>query len=343
MRADLRSSERHMLFAAAAGAVASLALALIDPAAALTGWLGAAAAFAAIPAGSLCLLAMMTLIPGVWGEALRLTCEAGTLLALPALLAFVPVLLGMGVIYPWMIHGPQTPFQSVWLGPLPFALRTMLWFALLWSASGAIRARHRTRAVAAGALVAFPVLGSLVAIDWLMSLDLKLASSAFGLQILILSVTLAFAVLLLFRITLGGRPYRVGVSGGLLLCLLLMWAYIQFLTFFILWSPGLPDGAAWYGRRAGGWDAAEWAFALLGGWPLLALLLARFRRNAAWLARLCISVIAGKLIEFAWFALPGSGPLAVASFALAAAALASVTAVGLAVAMRRRIGTRAPA
>ena len=46
---------------------------------------------------------------------------------------------------------------------------------LLWGAARAIRARRRTRAVAAATLVAFPLLGSLVAIDWLMSLDLHLA------------------------------------------------------------------------------------------------------------------------------------------------------------------------
>lgn len=342
MRVELLRPEARLLIVGGLSAGAALALCLIDPAAALTGWLGAAVAFAAIPAGALCLMAMMRLIPGAWGESLRLTCEAGTLLALPALALFLPVMLGVRAIYPWMAHRPETAFQAFWLDPWFYALRTLLWFLMLWGAARAIRARRRTRAVAAATLVAFPLLGSLVAIDWLMSLDLHLASSAFGLQCLILSVALAFAALLLFRIGAGARPYRVGVLGALLLTLLLLWAYIQFLTFFILWSPGLPDGAHWYGRRAGGWDLAEWAFGLLGGLPLLLLLLAKVRKSPRLLARLCIAVVAGKLIEFAWLALPGQGPVGLIGFALASLGLGSGAAAGLSIALRRRVRARRP-
>ncbi|TCM14374.1 hypothetical protein EDF56_11319 [Novosphingobium sp. PhB165] len=336
-RADLWT-----LAIAALCAAAALALTWFDPGAALTGWLGAATAFAGLPAGSLCLLAMMKLIPGAWGEALRLTCEAGTMLALPAFITFLPVMAGTAFIYPWMSHRPDTAFQIFWLGPFAFALRTVLWFALLWGAARSIRARRRSRAIAVAALIALPVLGSLVAVDWLMSLDLKFASSAFGLQMLILSLCLAYCALLMFRIAIGSRPYRIGVLGALLLTLLLIWAYIQFLTFFISWSPGLPEGAEWYGRRAGGWDLAEWAFALLGAIPLIMLLFAAIRADAVWLLRLSVLVIAGKLIEFAWFALPGRGVIAVVSFLLASLAFSLLASAALGLALRRRIARRAP-
>lgn len=343
MRARPGRHEGAALGLAAFVAAAALLLGLADPRAAFTGWMSAAVAFAAIPAGALCLMAMMKLIPGAWGEQLRLTCEVGSLLALPGLAAFVPVTITSAFIYPWAIRPGENVFQDNWLGVLPFMLRTTLWFLLLWGAARLLRMRKNSRAVSAAALVAFPVLGSLVAVDWLMSLTPAFASSGFGLQILILSVCMAFAVLLLFRLSVGSPPFRPGVLGGLLLTLLLMWAYIQFLTFFIAWSPGLPEGAQWYGLREGGWDAAEWAFALLGGVPLLMLLLPRFRGSPAWLARLCAAVIAGKLIEFAWFALPGTGVVGVAAYALAATAMGLVTAVGLRLALRERIGARMPA
>jgi hypothetical protein len=131
------------------------------------------------------------------------------------------------------------------------------------------------------------------------------------------------------------------VLGGLLLTTLLMWAYIQFLTFFIIWSGNLPDGVAWFADRSTlASDIAEWAFALLGGIPLLMLLLKRFRANPRWLVAISISVIAGKLIEFGWLALPTRGTIAVIAYLLAILGLGLGCAIGLRLALRHRIDQR---
>ena len=343
MRAKPSRLERGLLVLAGIACIAALALILIDPVAALAGWVGAAAAFAAVPAGALLLQAMMRLIPGAWGEQLRLTCEAGVLLALPAGLAFVPVILGAGVLYPWASRPPISPFQGAWMAVVPFAIRTILWFALLIGAGALLRHRRATGAVSSISLVAFPVLGTFVAVDWLMSLDLDFTSSGYGLQVLILSANLALAALIVMRLTIGRTPARPGILGGLLLTLLLMWAYIQFLTFFIIWSGNLPTGVAWFAQRATlASDVSEWAFSLLGGIPLLMLLLARFRRSPRWMIALSLSVIAGKLIEFGWLALPGYGTLAVIAFALASLGLGLGCAVGLPLMLRRRVAARLP-
>lgn len=336
-------AERLLLVLGLAACLAALALALLDPHAALTGWMGACVSFAAIPAGALCLQAMMKLIPGAWGESLLLATEAGTLLALPAAIAFVPVLLGIWRIYPWASQSPLNAFQALWLAPAQFVVRALLWFALLAGSGALLRRRLWTRKVAAITLVIFPLLGTFVAVDWLMSLTPRFASSGFGLQILILSVALAYAVLLLLRLRIARSPKRTGVLGALLLTLLLLWAYIQFLTFFISWSPGLPEGAAWFGMRAGGWDGAEAAFAALGGMPLLMLLLPRFRKSARWLVRLAGAAIAGKLIEFAWFALPGTGAAGILAYMMALLGFTAFTVAGLRIAIRRRIAARRPA
>lgn len=150
------------------------------------------------------------------------------------------------------------------------------------------------------------------------------------------------AVLLAFRLRSGSAPFRPGILGALLLTLMLMWAYIQFLTFFISWSPGLPEGAAWYLRRTGGWGWASVGFGALGGVPLLMLLLARFRKSPVWLVRLCAAVMLGKAIEFAWFALPGTEAVGIAAYMLALAGFALVTLAGLRIALRRRVSARMP-
>ena len=311
----------------------------------LTGWMAAAFAFQSVPAGALCLQAMMRLIPGRWGEELRLTCEAGVLLTPLAGAAFLPVVLGMGWIYPWVSHPPDVAFQQLWLAPLPFAMRTILWFALIFVTGWLMRRRVRTGIVATATVIVFPLLGSLVGIDWLLSLTPSFASSAFGLQMLILMVTIAFAALLLLRLAAGTPPRRLWVLGGVLLTLMLLWAYLQFLPFFIVWSGNLPPGASWYLTRANpGWGAATIAFSVLGGVPLLLLIaLPAARRDPRWLSALCVLVLAGKLIELAWFALPGCGLAGVLAYAGSCGALGLVAIGALRLAFKRRIGARLPA
>lgn len=339
MRAEPTRRGQLLMGAGVVACLCALGLAILDPRGALTGWLGAAAAFAGIPAGALCLQSMMRLIPGTWGEEMRLSCEAGALLAIPALVAFVPVLSGLALIY------PETPaastFRAVWMTPFAIGLRTLLWFAIVIASGALLRRRWKTVPVAIVFLILFALLGSFVAVDWLMALERGFASSGFGLTILILWVNIAFAALLLLRLPLGRAPRRPGVLGALLLTMLLMWAYIQFLSFFIEWSPGLRDGAAYYGQRIGGvWSAEIAVFGALGLVPLLLLLLPRFRRSRRWLMALSASVLAGKLLEFAWFALPGRGGVGVAAFLLTAVGLGLLAVALLPVALRRRVGAR---
>jgi len=343
MIASASLRERRLALAGLLLAAIALALALVWPREALTGWLCAAFALAAIPAGALLFQMMMRLIPGAWGEELRLACEAGALLAPLGAMAFVPVLLGASIIYPWAMRAPISAFQGAWMGVVPFALRTVLWFAFLILAARWTRARRSTAKVAAAGLVLFPVLGSLVGMDWLMTLSHDFASSGFGLQMLIVMATIAFAALLLLRLSLGRAPFRPDVLGGVLLTLLLLWAYLQYLPFFIIWSGNLPSGVRWFEARSGlGWDAAEWSFGLLGGTPAVLLLFARFRSDPHRLRALAASVLLGKLVEIAWFGLPGTAPQAVLAYVLALAGLGALAAAALPLALRTRIAARRP-
>lgn len=310
--------DRMLALTGGVAAVAALAMIALSPRAALTGWLGAAVLLQSLPAGALLLLMTMRLIAGAWRDELEHVCEAGALLVPLAALAFVPVLLGMAAIYDWQSAPASSEFQAVWLGYGPFALRTLLWFALLAAIGWVHVGRGGSKGTASAGLIALILLGSLVAVDWLMSLDLQFHSSGFGLQLLSIELAAAYAALLLLRLALGPPPERARLLGGLFLTLMLLWAYFQYMPYFIIWSGNLPDGVAWYAARSGGWwSAAIWTAAALGGVPILALLFPAVRTNPRWLGRLAAITLAGKAIEIAWFALPSRGPLAVVAFALA--------------------------
>jgi len=322
-----------------AGALACTAVLLATlrwPEDALAGWLAGAVAATAVPTGALILLMMMRLIPGAWGEVLRLACEAATLLVPVAALAFVPLFIGLGALYPWMSRPAPSAFAESWLSAPGYIARTLLWFVYLGGFAWAMRSRRRTGVVAAAGLILMPLLGHMVAVDWLMSRDPHFASSAFGLQLLSIMTTIAFCAVLLLRHSAGERELRTGVLGALLLTLLLIWAYLDFMTYLIVWAGNLPAAVGWYQARSGIWANTMCAAAVLGGVPLLLLLFPRVRGSPRLLAWLAIAVIAGKLAELLWFAAPPRGAAAALFGLIAGAGVCCLYAGLLPLALARR-------
>lgn len=327
------------------GILGVAACVIVAPRAGLTGWLAAAVMLQGIPAGGLTLLAMMPLIRGRWEEQLRDGCESAVGLWTLAVAAFVPVLLGIGAIYDWMAVAPETAFQRIWLSPVPFVLRNALWFAALGTIARVIVGGRASQGACALALIVLTLGGSLMAVDWLMSLDPGFSSSGFGLQVLALQFCVAYPTILLVRLVSRPEPTPArpgekgdapGLLGALLLVFLLLWIYFQFMPYLILWSGNLPEGAGWYALRStGAWPLLLALAGALGGVPLLALLFAPVRSSPRALALCAISVLAGKAIEFAWLAIPGRGAVAALSFVFSLIALGALAVSYLAPAVAR--------
>jgi len=313
-------NERWLAAGGVVACVAALLLALVDARAALTGWLASASLIAGLPAGALMLILMMALIAGRWREDLRGPGRLlGALWPLAAL-SFLPVLIGMAAIYPWFGATPHSAFAGFWLNPVFFAARTVGWFALGWFV--ATRAQSEmSEGFPAGMLIALVLGDNFVGSDWLMTLDPQFASSGFGLQVISFDTTSALAAMILLRLA-AGRPRHAGVLGGLLLTLLLLWAYFQFMPFLIIWSGNLPENVGWYVVRESTASVVGIVVAaLLGGVPLFALLAPQVRESPRWLALSSMAVLVGKAIEFAWLALPGRGWLALPAWLLSLAGL----------------------
>ena len=319
-----------------------LILGLVLPGA-MPGWLGAAVLFSAIPAGATYLVLMMRLIPGAWGEDLRLSAETASLLTPWSILAFMPVLFALGAIYPWMHGARLTGLQQVMLNPAGFTAVTIVRFAALLWASWRMRSRRSTRATAAASLVILPLLATLTAFVWLLSLEPAFTSSAFGLEFLGREFAMAFAALILLRLSIGSRPPRLGVIGGVFLSIVLFWAYIEFLSFFINWSGNSPDGARWYLLRGqGGSGLAAIVCATLGGLVLVALLFGRVRKSPLLLRFCAAAVIGGKVCEMAWIALPGFDPPSIGCYLVSSIGLGLIAAGALPGLLYRRIDARSP-
>ncbi|MBB6300611.1 hypothetical protein [Rhizobium leucaenae] len=316
----------------------ALAMTLFSPQAALIGWLAALVFMSALPLGALCLTMMMRIIPGIWRDELLTVAEPALLLLPLALLATLPIMIGLPWIYEWARGAPLGAFKKVYLTPFFFDARTL---AMLsggcWLAWALVTRPRRSLPLAAIGLIAFVLLHELLSVDWLMSLDPQFHSSGFGLYILASQMLTALSLLIVLRLS-AAPVRRPGVLGGLLLTAILVWVYLAFMQYFIIWSGNLPKGVAWYQRRGEGiWAIAEYLITLLHLLPLLLLFFPPVRTSPAWLITLSLAVLAGALLEYAWLTMPELtehlGP-AISAYLLS---LTGFTQIGLAVLSRSTV------
>ncbi|MEZ2126240.1 MULTISPECIES: hypothetical protein [unclassified Sinorhizobium] len=286
--------------------LAALALAFLFAQAALMGWLAAFVFVSALPLGALCLTMMMTIIPGVWREALAGETESALLLLPLVLLASLPVLAGIPWIYGWAGAAHAAAFKGIFLTPGFFALRTLLILAAACVLAGILIVRRDSRMSAALiGIIAFVPLHGLLATDWLVSLDTQFHSSGFGLYFLAGQMLNALATLIVMRAAAGATKQLLAVLGALFLTAILLWVYLAFMQYFIVWSGNLPQGVAWFQRRGAGlWAGIEHLIAILRLLPLFLLVFPPVRRSGRWLVCLSICVLAGGLLENIWLTLP---------------------------------------
>ena len=302
-------------FLAAGLGLAALALAVLA-----NGWRGAAASYLAawlvclaLPAGALPVAVALERFGlrasdrGTGEIALGLRRLLG-LMPIAAGLA-LPVLLAVGLLYPWARgDAPDTPLGQVWFTPLFFGLRLAVyllvwtWLALRFRAPPTGPDDART----AAGIGLHAVVGTLAVTDLLGSLDPRLGSSLQGLLVLTAWSGLAFAAAVLMapeEAAPVGRGRSVAGRDRLvpLVVLLALWAFLHFVQFLVVWSANLPDEVRWYFAR-GGWFGR--GLAVLGGAVALAGALATLRPGRATTRFLAASVIVLHAAEMAWYVTP---------------------------------------
>ena len=97
--------------------------------------------------------------------------------------------------------------------------------------------------------------------------------------------------------------------GRLLLALLILWAYLDFMQVLIVWQSDLPNEAPWYiVRSRGGWGIAA---ALVAGChfvlPFFALLSPRLQGSPRGIACVTALLILSEIVRGWWLVVPASG------------------------------------
>lgn len=287
-----------------------------------------------ITLGSTTLMALHTLVGGLWGLLLRPWLDASSRAMPLMVLLGLPLLFGLPEIFPWMsgFSRPELAHQAAYLN-LPFflarqALYVLVWLGLSRRLRQVLRAQEEAptaegawRGQKQGALwlICAMVTVTFAGIDWVVSLESGWNSSIFGFiwmagQLLAgLAAAIAGFCWLAPRtplIRVHHLPLRLIDMGNLLLTAVMVWAYVAFSQLLIIWAGNLPDEVVWYVHRvAGTW---LWVAVVLGLFqfavPFFALLFRGLKRQPRRLGAIAALLVLTQLLTMYWQVMPSFHP-----------------------------------
>jgi hypothetical protein len=284
---------------------------VLAPRDALIAWLVCWLGWGSIPIGALALLMLVALIPGTWRKLYARPLALGATLMPLVAIAMIPLLVGIELIYPWAAAGAAegyAGFKAAWLSTGFFIVRTIGYLTILSLIAWALlAAAPRLRGpIAAGGVIVYALIGSLIGIDFAESTQPHFHSSIYGLLALTNQwlAGISFAILLRLWSEQGKAPLA---AAGVLVTAILIWGYMHAMQYIVIWAGDIPAEARWYIERGrGGWGALAWV--LYGLQALVAfgaLLSPAVRNSGKAMIVLAAMTLIMRLIEQAWLVLPG--------------------------------------
>lgn len=297
--------------------------------------------WAGLALGGIALALLIFLAGGLWGVVIRRVVEAGTYTIPLIALMFVPLLFGLGDLYPWarsadVQRDALLQHQSAYLN-VPFfiiraALYFVIWIALAYFVNRWSRTQderddpeflQRIRRPAGFAIVLFGLSVTFALIDWTMSLEPHWFSTIYPGMVAMGAVLTTFAFVIVIVALLAQQPPLSEVLsrklfndlGSLLLAFVMMWAYLSFSQFMLIWAGNLSEEIPWYVRRLqGGWETIALIMTLSQfALPFALLLFRDLKRNRLLLAIVAGLIVIGRYVDLYWLVTPGvnetGGPL----------------------------------
>ncbi|MCO5251716.1 MAG: hypothetical protein M9949_09900 [Candidatus Kapabacteria bacterium] len=222
--------------------------------------------------GSLFLIALEHIVGADWSVPFRRLTEiiAAVLFATP--LIALPLFLNLDQVFAWlnpvvMDSDKYIKNKSPYLNESFFVIRNIVVFLFMFlfyfllvgrslkqDKTGNPDVKKWSTKISAIFLPIFAILITVVAMDWLMSLEPKWFSTIFGVYYFAGSVLAALAVLTFIAITLAENGYLSKYLnedhyynfGALMFAFTNFWAYIAFSQFMLIWYANIPDETMWY-------------------------------------------------------------------------------------------------
>jgi hypothetical protein len=290
--------------------------------------------------GSLGLLMLQHLTGGIWGMVIRRPLEAASRTLWLVLLLFAPIVTGMNYLYSgngeetgWLNAPKQgehalTAWQQGYLTSGGFLTRAaiyfVIWIALMlifnkWSKeqdqqSDGEPLKQRMKALAAPGVILYILAMTFAAIDWVMSLSPRWASTIYGFIFVAGQAISAMALMIAVVVMLSRSEPLKGVInkrhlhdlGKLLFAFNMLWAYFAFSQLLIIWSGNQPEEISFYRTRLyGQWGVVAvivllFSFAI----PFLLLLSRDLKRTAGLISKVAVWMIFMRLVDLYWMTKP---------------------------------------
>ncbi|HEV2103176.1 MAG TPA: hypothetical protein VGR58_10400 [Candidatus Acidoferrum sp.] len=289
--------------------------------------------------GSLGLLMLQHLTGGIWGMVIRRPLEAASRNLWLMLILFIPIVMGMKYLYSgndnetgWL-NAPKegehalTSWQQGYLTPGGFFTRAILYFAIWivlmvifnnWSkqqdqANGE-GLKQKLKALAAPGVILYILAMTFAAIDWVMSLSPRWASTIYGFLFVAGQAIAAMALMIAVIVLLAGSEPFNGIIkkrhlhdlAKLLFAFNMLWAYFAFSQLLIIWSGNQPEEITFYHSRLNGQWGVVAVIVLLFSFaiPFLLLLSRDVKRTAGVISKIAVWMIFMRLVDLYWMTRP---------------------------------------
>lgn len=334
--ARLRSIERGAWIAGLAGLAASVVAAFVQPASFFPGYLYAYLFWSGLSLGALAVLMVHYQVGGSWGYMTRRILESATRVLPVLVVLFVPILFGLGRLYPWArpeevradrVLQHQAPYLNVGFFLVRSGIYFVTWLACAyflnrWSTledrSGNPDLWTRRRRLSGAGLVLYALTTYFASVDWVMSTEPHSSSTICGLIVIASQALGAFALATAMTVFLSGDRALHGLAtrqrlndlGNLLLTAVMLWAYVSFSQYLILWSENLPREIPWVvSRTTTGWKALALGLVVLHfAVPFVLLLFRGVKTRGPWIAAVALGLLAMRLVDDFWRVIPAFKP-----------------------------------
>jgi len=252
-------------------------------------WLIAYLLFLGIALGSMAFAMIQHLSGGAWGVFRRVFEASSRTLPLLALL-FLPVVLGMGSLYPWT-HADHVAADEVLQHKQPylntpfFMLRALVyfvgWILIAWTMTkwsrqqdeGDTSVNLRLQYLSGAGIVFYTFAATFAAIDWVMSINPHWYSTLFGFifvgghGLAGLAFTIVISAFLARRPPMEHvlKPSHFHDLGKLSLAFVMLWAYFNFSQYMLVYAANLIEEIPYFITR------------ISHGWQYLAIFLVLFQ------------------------------------------------------------------
>ena len=293
--AEIDVPRSRALVVGVVGLVACAAGFLLDRDHFFRAWLVAYMLFLGIALGSLALLMVQHLSGGAWGIFRRIFEASSRTLPLLALL-FLPILFGIGTLYPWAhpdlvasdhILNHRAPYLNApfWIARAVFYFGGWIALSVLlsrWSRlqdTGDVAVNTSIQRLSGFGLVFYGLTITFAGIDWIMALNPHWYSTLFGFLLLggqglsALAFTIVVAHFLVGKAPMAGflKPNHFHDLGKLTFAFVMLWAYFNFSQYLLTYAANLVEEVPYMITRT------------TNGWQYLALFLVMFHFVVPWL------------------------------------------------------------